>query len=173
MLVSDFVLRISDLFVLNMRLWLAPHLAHLKKILRMAGLDTRIWKKGVGGFEPEDRVVQSIRYPLPVKGVTVVSLVSVERGEQLREVFKALAFKPDRTGLLGRCIRCNHPLKRLSSEEVAGFQSRIPFYVMQTQRHFSRCERCGRIYWQGTHARNMMRRMEEWGIIGHNLPDDP
>jgi uncharacterized protein with PIN domain len=139
----------------------------------MAGLDTRIWKKGVGGIGPEDRVVQSIRYPLPVKGVTVVSLVSVERGEQLREVFKALGFKPERTDLLGRCLRCNYPLKRLNSEEVARFQSRIPFYVRQTQRTFSRCEQCGRIYWQGTHARNMMRRMEEWGIIGRNLPDAP
>lgn len=156
-----------------MRLWLAPHLAHLKKILRMAGLDTRIWKKGVGGFGPEDRVVQSFRYPLPVKGVTVVSLVSVERGEQLREVLKVLAFKPDRTGLLGRCIRCNNPLKRLNSEEVARFQFRIPFYIRQTQRFFSRCERCGRIYWQGTHARNMMRRMEAWGIIDRSLPDGP
>ena len=154
-----------------MRLWLAPHLAHLNKILRMAGLDTRIWRKGVGGFEPEDRVVQSIRYPLPVKGVAVVSLVSVERAEQLRELFKALAFKPERTGLLSRCIRCNQPLKRLSSEEVARFQSLIPLYVRQTQRHFSRCERCGRIFWGGTHARNMVSRLEEWGIIGRNLPD--
>ena len=57
-----------------MRLWLAPHLAHLKNLLRMAGLDTRIWRKGSGGGEPGDRVIQSIRYPLPVKGVTVVSL---------------------------------------------------------------------------------------------------
>ena len=169
----DFVLRISDPFVLNMRLWLAPHLAQLKKVLRMAGLDTRIWKKGVGGFEPEDRVVQSVRYPLPVKGVTVVSLVSVEKGEQLREVFNALAFKPDRTDLLGRCIRCNHPLKRLNSEDLACFQSRIPIYIRQTQRHFSHCERCTRIYWQGTHARNMIRRMEESGIICRNLPDAP
>jgi hypothetical protein len=156
-----------------MRLWLAPHLAHLKNMLRMAGLDTRIWKKGAGGIEPEDRVIQLLRYPLPVKGVTVVSLVSGERGEQLREVFKTLPFQPDRTGLLGRCIRCNHPLKRLNSDEVAQFQSRLPVYILQTQRQFNRCDRCGRIYWRGTHARNMMRRMEEWGIIGHNLPDDP
>jgi uncharacterized protein len=156
-----------------MRLWLAPHLAHLTKFMRMAGLDTRIWKKGVGGIEPEDRVFQLLRYPLPVKGATVISLVSEESGEQLREVFNALAFKVDRTGLLGRCIRCNRPLKRLNSEEVARFQSRLPVYILQTQRHFKRCEQCGRIYWQGTHARNMMRRMEEWGIIGRNLPDDP
>ena len=156
-----------------MRLWLAPHLAHLNKIMRMAGLDTRIWKKGVGGIEPEDRLIQLLRYPLPVKGVTVVSLVSEESGEQLREVFKALAFKPNRIGPLGRCLRCNHPLKRLNSEEVARFQSVIPVYILQTQRQFNRCERCGRIYWQGTHARNMRRQMEEWEIIGRNLPDDP
>jgi len=172
-LVSDFVLRISDLFFLNMRLWLAPHLAHLKKILRMAGLDTRIWRKGIGGFGPEDRVVQSIRYPLPVKGVTVVSLVSEERGEQLREVVKSLAIEPDRTGLLGRCIRCNHPLTRLNSEETARFHSRLPVYILQTQRHFNRCERCGRIYWSGTHVRNMLSRMTDLGIIDRSLPDGP
>jgi len=172
-LVSDFVLRISDLFFLNMRLWLAPHLAYLKNILRMAGLDTRIWKKGVGGIEPEDRVIQLLRYPLPVKGVTVVSLASDGMEEQLREVFRALGIKPNRTSLLSRCIRCNLPLQRLNSPEMTRFRTRVPVYILQTQRHLSRCERCGRIYWPGTHARNMMRRMEEWGIIGHNLPDAP
>jgi uncharacterized protein with PIN domain len=156
-----------------MRLWLAPHLAHLKKNLRMAGLDTLAWKKGVGGIEPGDRVIQLLRYPLPVKGVTVVSLFSEGKEEQLREVFGALGIKPNRTSLLSRCIRCNLPLQRLTSVEVSRFRARVPVYIMETQRHFSRCEQCGRIYWQGTHARNMMRRMEEWGIIGHNLPDAP
>ena len=139
----------------------------------MAGLDTRIWRKGTGGFAPEDRVVQSVRYPLPVKGVTVVSLISEERGEQFRELFKALALKPVQPGLLGRCIRCNHPLDRLNSEEVARFQSRLPVYILQTQRHFNRCERCGRIYWSGTHVRNMLVQLEDWGIIGRNPRDPP
>jgi uncharacterized protein len=156
-----------------MRLWLAPHLTHLKNILRMAGLDTRIWRKGSGGSEPEDRVIQSIRYPLPVKGGTVVSLVSDEKGEQLRELFAALGLKPNGPAFLGRCIRCNHPLKRLSSEELARFRPQIPVYIQQTQRHFNRCEQCGRIYWRGTHARNMRMQMEAWGISDRNRPDRP
>ena len=161
------------MFPKDMRLWLAPHLAQLKNILRMAGLDTRIWEKGIGGIEPEDRVIQLRRYPLPVKGVKVVSLDSDGLEEQRREVFKVLGITPDRNSLLSRCIRCNHPFQRFGPAEMARFRHRVPVYILQTQRYFSRCERCGRIYWPGTHARNMIRRLEEWGVIGRNLPDDP
>ena len=139
----------------------------------MAGLDTRIWRKGSGGGEPEDRVVQSIRYPLAVKGVTVVSLVSEEKGEQLRELFDALGLKPNGPSFLGRCIRCNQPLKRLPAEELARFRSRIPAYVLQTQRHFNHCDQCGRIYWSGTHVRNMQRQLEAWRIIDRSLREPP
>jgi uncharacterized protein with PIN domain len=156
-----------------MRLWLAPHLAHLKNMLRMAGLDTRIWKKGVGGMEPEDRVIQLLRHPLPVKGVTVLSLASEGMEEQVRETVRVLGIKPDRTSPLSRCLRCNQPLQRLKAEDLTRFRAQIPVYILQTQRHFSRCEGCGRIYWQGTHARNMIRRMEQWGLSARNLPDDP
>jgi uncharacterized protein len=156
-----------------MRLWLAPHLAHLKNTLRMAGLDARIWRKGSGGGEPEDRVVQSLSYPLPIKGAPVVTLVSEEKGEQLRELFGALGLKPNGPAFLGRCLRCNQPLKRLSSDELARFRSHIPVYIQQTQRHFNRCEQCGRIYWRGSHARNMRNQLAGLGIIDHSLPDPP
>ena len=77
-----------------MRLWLAPHLAHLVKTLRILGLDTRLWRRGRTGWTEEDRIIQQERYPLPVRGVTVITLKTEFELSQVREILKALKSPP-------------------------------------------------------------------------------
>src|SRR5512141_1167036 len=93
-----------------MRLWLSPHLAYLKKTLRMLGLDARIWPKGRVGWAPEDRFIQPVRYPLPLKGVSALTLKTESETDQVREILQGLDLRPDPARLLGRCLRCNLPL---------------------------------------------------------------
>jgi hypothetical protein len=40
--------------------------------------------------------------------------------------------------------------------------------VFQTQNHFNWCKRCRQLFWAGTHVRNMIGTLEDWGVIPKN-----
>ena len=67
--------------------------------------------------------------------------------EQLRFVVERLELSPS-GHLFSRCIECNTPLEK------------VPPFVYQTQEEFALCVKCGKIYWQGTHWRNMRAELE-------------
>jgi hypothetical protein len=48
-----------------------------------------------------------------------------------------------------RCLRCNEPTVPAAKAEI---ERQVPEYVWETQESFSRCPRCGRVYWRGTHT---------------------
>jgi uncharacterized protein with PIN domain len=41
-----------------------------------------------------------------------------------------------------------------------GIRLQVPAYVFKTQSHFKRCPGCRRIYWGGTHRRNIYQRLK-------------
>ena len=53
-----------------------------------------------------------------------------------------------------RCLVCNQKLKTIPVDQVA---SQIPDYVISTQKNFSACPLCNKIYWKGTHYENMLK----------------
>ena len=55
-------------------------------------------------------------------------------------------------GPLTRCSRCNEPLASIARPEVKDL---VPQYVYERYDDFLRCSKCERIYWKGTHVRNM------------------
>jgi uncharacterized protein with PIN domain len=54
-----------------------------------------------------------------------------------------------------RCMKCNGLLREVSKLEV---QDRIPPRATELYEEFRRCDRCGRVYWKGSHY----QRMERW-----------
>ena len=72
--------------------------------------------------------------------------------DQLRQLAAEYDLDPNRAQQGTRCLRCNVKLERMSREAAAG---RVPLHVWQTQDRFTRCPRCGRIYWPGTHWERM------------------
>ncbi len=56
--------------------------------------------------------------------------------------------------LFRRCVRCNRRTRETPRREVRG---RVPPYVFRTQRRFTSCPRCGRIYWRATHVSEMLQ----------------
>ena len=62
----------------------------------------------------------------------------------------------------GRCSVCNSILVEATPEEVA---HRLPRYVLRRHRQFVRCAGCDRVYWRGSHWRNMRARLSR---SGHN-----
>ncbi len=53
-----------------------------------------------------------------------------------------------------RCADCNGLLVEVSREEVVDL---VPQYVYFNSPRFWRCPSCGKVLWEGTHKRNMLR----------------
>ena len=57
-----------------------------------------------------------------------------------------------------RCLICNQRLKAIPVDQV---ESQIPDYVISTQKNFSSCPLCNKIYWKGTHYENMLKTVKQ------------
>jgi len=134
------------------------HLGALAHRLRLMGFDT-LYENEIRDEQIEqiagaqDRIVLTRdRELLKRRGVTHGCYVhAVRPDQQLREIFDRLdlarAARP-----FTRCLICNcalHPI------EKARITSPLPLGVREHYERFSRCEGCGRIFWEGTHWRRM------------------
>jgi hypothetical protein len=77
--------------------------------------------------------------------------------EQVAEVLRTLGITSDEIRPFSRCLRCNVPIEALAREEARGA---VPDHVWQAQPGFSRCPRCRRTYWRGTHTARSLERIE-------------
>ena len=78
----------------------------------------------------------------------------VER--QLEQLLRDAPLDLEAARPLTRCTVCNQPLLPAARDEV---WDRVPPFVYLTNEEYSRCPDCGRIYWQGTHAPRIRRRL--------------
>jgi hypothetical protein len=141
-------------------------LGRLAKWLRILGWDTVYYNRSEKDYmikiaRQEDRIILTRDTKLHSKGaLEKLLLINDNNSEvQLREVMDALDLKMDYRKLFSRCLRCNKLLEKALSEEVEG---KVPEYVWQHQQQYSRCPLCKRIYWKGTHAENMLRKIENF-----------
>ena len=146
--------------------WIAPHLAFLVQWLRVLGIDVRLWDKKKL-LQKGETVIQWERYPLPTGNFPVdkIILSSSSPDALLKEFFEVSGQKPDVSMMFKRCLRCNGLLVGLTPEEAINQWPQLPPYVYQTQKRFNWCEQCRQLFWAGTHVRNMIRTLEEWGVI--------
>ncbi len=79
--------------------------------------------------------------------------------EQLSEVIER--FPPPDETQQKRCMECNRLLKEVSKTEV---KELVPDYVWFHREEFFLCPGCGRVYWEGSHIRNMRNKLNEMGI---------
>jgi uncharacterized protein with PIN domain len=88
------------------------------------------------------------------RGVQALFIVSQVLDEQLAQV--TAAFPRPEESEPARCPVCNTALVPATPEELA---DRLPAYVLRKYRDFRRCPGCGRVYWPGSHWRNMQTRL--------------
>ncbi len=89
-------------------------------------------------------------------GARFLLVESNDPDEQLEQVLRDLRLTAGRRRLLGRCLRCNERTLRVERRDV---EALVPPYVLQTQRRFSRCPSCRRIYWRATHVDRIVARL--------------
>jgi len=143
-------------------------LGKLAKRLRMLGFDTayerriddatlvrRAVEQGRTLLTRDTRLVQ--RRALKDNPAGFLLVTSEQPEEQIREVFEHFGLRPARDRLLTICLRCNLPIEPVAAEHV---RELVPPYVHATQKRFSRCPGCGRVYWRATHVESMMARLQ-------------
>jgi uncharacterized protein with PIN domain len=57
-----------------------------------------------------------------------------------------------------RCLECNSKLRSVRKQMV---EHLVPPYVYQNNQKFMRCPSCTRIYWTGTHFRDLTQRRQD------------
>lgn len=140
------------------------NVGRLARYLRMAGLDTR--------YDPtwnDRRILQEMAVDpciLLTRNLDLLKRKQVEWGRyiraiepmaQLREILDLFG----RAGLpesLSRCLDCNTPLLSIAKQAIL---HRLEPLTIQYFETFSRCPRCDKIYWAGSHADRMQRSLQQ------------
>ncbi|MDF1526579.1 MAG: Mut7-C RNAse domain-containing protein [bacterium] len=77
-------------------------------------------------------------------------------GKDIREEFLSIAekLKPfcDLLVPFSRCLECNNLLLSMDPTEAQG---KVPPFIYQSQKIFTHCPSCGKVFWKGTHSERM------------------
>ena len=87
-------------------------------------------------------------------GVRAVLVKGDHLAEQIQHVASVFGLEASQDFV--RCIECNAPLHGIGKAVVS---ERVPPHVFKTQDTFKECPTCHKVYWRGTHWRNMKREM--------------
>ena len=77
--------------------------------------------------------------------------------EQVRQVIRAFGLEPDIRPFT-RCLVDNAELKSLPKARARNL---VSAFVYERNEEFSLCPACGRVYWPGTHLRDMEKFLSE------------
>lgn len=75
--------------------------------------------------------------------------------EQFVEIIREFNIDANRD-FLTRCLLCNCEIEKVERSDVEGL---VPDYVYDNYLKFTRCPRCSKIYWEGTHVANLRKRI--------------
>ena len=137
------------------------NVGRLTKWLRAMGYDAVFLRRGDDGdlvrrairegraIVTKDRKLL-LRRVIASGEVPVVPITSDLLEQQLQELSERVPLDWDRA--FTRCMECNVELEPV---ERAHVREEVPPYVYRTQESFSRCRRCRRVYWPGTHWAHM------------------
>jgi uncharacterized protein with PIN domain len=144
------------------------NLGKLAKYLRMLGFDT-FFKSVLSDAELLAVMLKEKRFVLTrdhnlakrIEPGRYQIIKSDVPEEQLREVFSALSLKIETEALFSRCLECNEVCVEVSKDEI---KDEVFPYIVKKHEVFRRCPVCRRVYWQGSHYKDMMERL--MGVVG-------
>jgi uncharacterized protein with PIN domain len=139
----------------------------LSRWLRVLGFDTAYSntypdQEIVRIAESENRIILTRDTGIAARRIRSQCLL-IESGdykEQLRQVLRTFDLHDFK--VFSRCLECNAPLTDIDKEAVF---DKVPPYVYLSQNRFATCPSCNRIYWHGTHADEMLKRLKERSFL--------
>jgi uncharacterized protein with PIN domain len=96
---------------------------------------------------------------------TLFLITDVIVSNQLKSVIERFSLKIEREKMFGICLECNEKLCLVEKEKVRDL---VPPFVFENCTRYNQCPRCHKIYWMGTHPRNVLKFMERH--IPNHLP---
>lgn len=152
----------------NSKFVLDVHLGTLAKYMRMLGFDT-LYRNN---FTDEEliQISQKEKRTILTRDTGILKRNIVLHGYFVRSTEPEIQIEEimNRFDLYGsvkkfsRCLECNSPLEIISKEKIV---ERLPEKVRVNKNEFYICKNCDKIYWQGSHFRNMNRLMEKFLLI--------
>jgi uncharacterized protein with PIN domain len=145
-------------------------LGKLAKQLRMLGYDT-IYYRGDDAYRlirlarEEGRAILTRNTKLLPRTPDdrIIKITEDRPSLQLRELIQKGLISLNEENLFSRCLLCNVLLDGIPREEAGG---KVPDFIFYQQKEFYRCPQCQRIYWQGSHQENMLKRIEQLKNFG-------
>lgn len=134
-------------------------LGKLCKLLRTCGIDTSYSNEGMALLllaRKEQRVILTRNTQLKDKQ-NVLFLELSDPREQLKNVIEHYKLHTD-IHLFSRCIECNTELRHVRKTSIKG---KVPYFTYKNFQEFAQCPQCGRVYWKGSHYKNMLREIED------------
>jgi len=139
-------------------------LGKLAKWLKILGFDTVFFNKIedeslMAAAEKEDRILITRDTGLiqRARAQDTLFIESENWKEQVREVLDRFDLW-DRIRPNSRCIECNRILKALPREKAKNL---VTDFVYKTAGSFALCPGCGRVFWRGTHLKDMETKIDE------------
>ncbi len=133
-------------------------LGKLAKRMRLLGFDV-LYDHAAGDNEiirlslEQDRVILTRDTGLATRPIAANHLFIKSNfvKEQLHQVLATLQLDTAAEPLT-RCSLCNEVLSPVSRHEV---EDQVPEYVHEKHGSFYRCEKCEKIYWEGSHVKKL------------------
>jgi len=140
-------------------------LGKLAKELRMLGYDT-LYYRGEDGYpliklaREEGRVILTRNSRLLPRRPEdhIIRIMEDRPSLQLRELLRKGYVSLNEEKPYSRCLLCNSLLDQIPREEAEG---KVPDFIFYQHKEFSRCPRCLRIYWPGSHLDHMVEKVNE------------
>jgi uncharacterized protein with PIN domain len=144
-------------------------LAGLAKWLRLLGYDTVVYSGNAG--RPmmrqalnQKRVLLTRRRDMLDRQFSgdMFLLPAASTGRQLNFIIHKLSLKIGCENMYRICLICNsklHPATRMEVHDL------VPPFVFENHDRYNRCDRCGKIFWPGTHIRNALQFLKDNDII--------
>ena len=145
-------------------------LGTLSRKLRMLGYDTLYFREGndtmlVKRAISEDRQILTRRTHLVRRKDCKDNFLFITYNEPTRQLIQVikhynLTVNPLLCG--SRCLVCNNRLEQIPVDLV---RAQVPDYVLNTQKKFSFCPHCKKIFWKGTHYENMLKTVSQIKLL--------
>jgi len=130
-------------------------LGHLAKWLRVLGFDAAYPCKAPS---PGRTFITAKRI---AAGSDTIIVEDQDPLDQLKQALEHAGISTDPGLFLSRCLLCNVPVKEVPRDRIAG---RVPELIFQALTKFNECPRCGRVFWEGSHAERMKMRLQKMGL---------
>ncbi len=139
-------------------------LGNIAKKLRLLGYDAEYFSninddELILKAEKENRIIitkdESLSFQVQKKNLPIIQITKKEEMDQLIQIYKNLELpKSEISGMTARCTICNCQLYPIDKDLVT---DKVPEGVLEQTDHFWICNDCNKIYWEGTHIKNLQK----------------